>query len=78
MTSPQTPIQPVSRAVARKVPAGLIAVCSKCGERVKFEAKKKLAQVICNVYVKGKWNRVEHYHSKCYEEAGKPHGEPIS
>ena len=31
-------------------------------------------QVICNIYVDGRWNRVEHYHSQCYGEAGEPHG----
>ena len=33
-------------------------------------------QVICNVYVKGRWDRVEHFHAPCYEEAGQPFGEP--
>jgi hypothetical protein len=41
---------------------------------VKFAAKTRRHQVICNVYVKGKWDRVEHYHAECYETAGEPHG----
>ena len=32
-------------------------------------------QVICNVYVAGRWDRVEHFHDGCYTVAGEPHGE---
>jgi hypothetical protein len=44
---------------------------------VKFAAKSKLQQVICNVYVDGRWNRVEHYHEACYVEAGEPYGAAV-
>lgn len=48
--------------------------CVGCGEPIKFKAKVRAQQVICNVYVKGAWNRVEHYHADCYTTAGSPHG----
>jgi thymidine kinase len=63
-----------SRAVARPVEAGNSAVCVSCGEPVKFTARVKAMQVIANVYVGGIWNRVEHYHAECYEQAGEPYG----
>jgi hypothetical protein len=63
-----------SRAVVRPVEAGSAVECELCGERVKFQAKIKQQQVICNVYVKGVWDRVEHYHADCYDQAGKPYG----
>ena len=51
-------------------------MCASCDEQVKFKAKSKATQVICNVYVDGKWDRVEHYHSECYVTSGQPYGEP--
>jgi hypothetical protein len=63
-----------SRAVVRSVEAGSSAICAACDEQVKFAAKVRRQQVICNVYVNGKWDRVEHYHYECYEAAGEPHG----
>jgi hypothetical protein len=63
-----------SRAVIRPIEAGSSAECASCGERVKFQAKIKAQQVICNVYVRGRWDRVEHYHLACYNQAGEPHG----
>jgi hypothetical protein len=65
-----------SRAVLRTIEAGSSAMCASCDEQVKFRAKTKAHQVICNVYVSGKWDRVEHYHLECYETSGKPYGEP--
>jgi hypothetical protein len=64
-----------SRAVSRPIEPGSSAFCVACDEQVKFQAKKKLQQVICNVYVQGRWDRVEHYHADCYLEAGAPYGE---
>ncbi|MCA1692423.1 MAG: hypothetical protein ABR540_22070 [Acidimicrobiales bacterium] len=64
----------MSRAVTRLVEAGNSATCTNCGKPVKFSAKAKLQQVIANVYVDQVWDRVEHYHSECYEEAGQPYG----
>ena len=28
-----------------------------------------------NVYVAGRWDRVEHYHLACYHDAGDPYGQ---
>jgi hypothetical protein len=67
-----------SRAVVRTIEAGSSAMCIRCDEQVKFRAKVRATQVICNVYVDGRWNRVEHYHSECYAEAGLPYGEPVA
>lgn len=64
-----------SRAVARYIEAGNSALCASCGDAVQFRARVKVQQVICNVYVDGKWDRVEHFHRDCYDEAGKPYGE---
>lgn len=63
-----------SRAVLRNIEPGTQAICPHCDERVKFQAKHRANQVICNVYVQKIWNRVEHYHAECYTQAGKPHG----
>jgi hypothetical protein len=67
-----------SRAVLRTIEAGSSAICVTCDEQVKFRAKVKAHQVICNVYVDGKWDRVEHYHHECYEGTNKPYGEPAT
>jgi hypothetical protein len=67
-------IKRASRAVLRRVEAGNSAVCAHCGQPVKFTAKAQRQQVIANVYVGGRWNRVEHFHAECYEAAGAPHG----
>ena len=64
-----------SRAVLRDVEPGSTVECALCGERVKFQAKVRNRQVICNVYVGGTWDRVEHFHADCYEQAGEPHGD---
>ena len=64
-----------SRAVLRDVEPGSTVDCVLCGERVKFQAKVRHKQVICNVYEDGRWVRVEHFHSDCYEQAGEPHGD---
>ncbi len=65
-----------SRAVTRPVEAGSAVECALCGERVKFRAKIRQYQVICNVYVKNQWDRVEHYHDECYVTADSPYGPP--
>jgi hypothetical protein len=63
-----------SRAVERLVEPGNSAVCARCSTPVKFVAKAQLRQVIANVYVGNTWDRVEHYHADCYQEAGEPYG----
>ncbi len=74
---PSSPVAARSRAVLRPVPAGSTTVCPGCGTLVKFVARAGKHQVIANVYVDGRWNRVEHFHPGCYAEAGEPHG-PVS
>jgi hypothetical protein len=66
-----------SRAVARLIEAGCVAECPVCGERVKYRARHRDQQVICNVYENGRWQRVEQYHLDCYVAADSPHG-PLS
>lgn len=53
-------------------------MCAHCGAPVKFVARAQLKQVIANVYKDGTWDRVEHYHSECYDEASKPYGDPVT
>ena len=70
-------IKKVSRAVTRLVNPGSQVECMHCGERVKFQAKMRHQEVICNVYEKSKWVRVEHFHADCYKSAKYPFGKPI-
>jgi hypothetical protein len=67
---------PGTRAVLRRVEAGNMAQCATCGEQVKFAAKQNRRQVIANIYVGGRWDRVEHFHAECYDAAGLPWGSP--
>lgn len=64
-----------SRAVLRDIEPGSLVECAHCNERLKFVAKTRPKQVICNVYDGDRWERVEHFHLECYEPAGSPHGE---
>ena len=68
--------QMTSRAVVRFIEAGNSAMCASCGDAVQFRARVKTQQVICNVYVDGKWDRVEHFHRECYDTAKQPYGAP--
>lgn len=63
-----------SRAVLRMVEPGSQVECLHCGERVKFQAKMRHQQAICNIYEKNMWVRVDHYHFPCYKEAKEPYG----
>jgi hypothetical protein len=63
-----------SRAVYRLIEAGSAVTCVRCGEHIKFKAKIRAKQVICNVYTKGVWQRVEHFHEDCYVLADEPYG----
>ena len=67
-----------SRAVVRNIEAGSSAMCPVCDLQVKFQARLRLPQVICNIYGGGRWQRVEHYHLACYEEALEPYGPPVT
>lgn len=70
-------IKLVSRAVTRLVDPGSQVDCAHCDERVKFQAKMRHQQVICNVYEKNIWKQVVHYHADCYTEAKQPYGKPL-
>lgn len=63
-----------SRAVVRFVEPGSMVTCAACGAPVKFSARAKVKQVICNVYEDDRWTCVQHYHLDCYDIAGEPHG----
>jgi hypothetical protein len=56
-------------------------VCPGCDELVKFVARWKVHEAVCNVYGRDGdptvWDRVEHWHLPCYEAAGQPHGEAV-
>lgn len=67
-----------SRAALRLIEPGSTVDCAACGNRVKFQARLRLQQVICNVYIDNTWDRVEHFHAECYDEAGRPYGEPTA
>lgn len=58
----------------RPVDPGNDADCAHCGDPVKFAARHQRRQVIANVYVDGRWDRVEHFHEDCYDAAGSPYG----
>jgi hypothetical protein len=66
----------MSRAAVRYIEAGNDAVCAHCQLPVKFVARIRGRQVIANVYIDGRWARVEHFHEGCYEQAGEPFGCP--
>jgi hypothetical protein len=65
-----------TRAVERIIQPGNDVRCKHCDKYVKFAAIKKLRQVIANIYDGDRWDRTEHFHKDCYEEAGKPWGDP--
>jgi hypothetical protein len=67
-----------SRAALRLIEPGSMVDCNHCGDRVKFQARVRMYQVICNVYIGNVWDRVEHYHEECYRQADNPHGEPAA
>ncbi len=64
-----------SRAVIRAIEPGCAATCVKCDTPVKFIARVNGRQVIANVYDDGVWQRVEHFHQACYDEASRPYGD---
>ncbi|MGH9093717.1 MAG: hypothetical protein ACRDXE_01010 [Acidimicrobiales bacterium] len=66
-----------SRAVTRPVDPGNDASCQHCGRPIKFMARVQQRQVIANVYLDEVWQRVEHFHAPCYEEAAEPFGPSV-
>ena len=77
-TATVTKVAAVSRAVLRRIEPGNLAVCAHCNQSVKFAAKLHKMQVIANVYVDGRWDRVEHFHDECYGDAATPYGDAAS
>ena len=67
-----------SRSALRTIEPGSSVDCEYCGDRVKFQARVRLMQMICNVYESGVWQRVEHFHAECYDQAGRPYGDPVN
>ena len=63
-----------SRAVERPIDPGNSVRCAHCGTLVKFAARQRGRQVIANVYVDGRWARVEQFHPRCYRAAAYPYG----
>jgi hypothetical protein len=51
--------------------------CQLCQDRVMFKARQHQYRVICNIYVDGRWNRVEVFHAQCYADAKMPYGRPL-
>ncbi len=50
-----------------------------CGNPVRFTVRVPLGlrkEVIVNIYHRGKWVRVEHFHLACYIRAFMPYGRP--
>lgn len=66
-----------SRAVEKQINAGQRYECARedCTDKaVKFQARRRLRAIICNVYIEGRWDRVEVFHPSCYAAAGQPYG----
>ena len=74
-----------SRAAIVEIEGGSNVWCAHCGELIVFVARRRTDQIVANVYIKDKWDRVEHYHhgprhdpsGSCYLAAGSPYGEPV-
>ncbi len=72
-----TELKRESRAVTRLIEAGSSTECSVCEKVLKFRARQRDYQIICNVYDDGDWVRVEHFHDECYLDAEQPFGPPV-
>lgn len=70
-----TDIQLGTRAVELLIRPGLAVHCAQCDKAIKFEATKGSRQIVANIYKRSKWDRVEHFHPACYDDAGMPYGE---
>ena len=75
-TTTTTVAGPGTRAVRRRIEPGTLSICAHCDGRVRFVAREQGQQVIANVYVNGRWDRVEHFHEACYESVDHPYGKP--
>jgi len=78
MTATVTEFRRVSRAVLlRASPAiGTAGLCAGCGDWRWVGAQGRGWIVVANVYENGVWVRLLRYHPRCYEQAGRPYGEP--
>lgn len=66
-----------TRALTRRIIQGSNINCPGCDEIVLYRPWKGTEyQILCNVYWRGRWHRVEHWHPDYYLDAGQPHGEP--
>lgn len=63
-----------TRAVRRLVASGENSFCEHCGNWIKYQARRRLWRIICNVYEGDRWDRVEIYHETCWIDVGEPHG----
>jgi hypothetical protein len=64
-----------TRAVERPALPGQMHQCAgDCGERIKFQARKRNKIIYANVYEGDRWDRMEPWHPECYTRAGQPHG----
>lgn len=63
-----------TRVVSKPCTAGDFIVCRRCGAEIKYRARTKDREVLCNVYENGAWDRLERFHPACYVGAGEPYG----
>lgn len=68
------PQQLGTRAVERPALPGQMQNCDGCGEKIKFQARRRMKIIYANVYEGDRWDRLEYYHPPCYLKAGAPHG----
>lgn len=45
-----------------------------CGEKIKFQARKRNKIIYANCYEGDRWDRLERFHPACYLRAGSPYG----
>lgn len=70
----EEPAYMASRAVLRRIEAGVSATCALCDAPIRFRARHRGHQVIANVYEGDNWARVEHWCVACYISADQPYG----
>lgn len=65
-----------TRAVAIKTTPGVYEWCAGCASQIRFQPWRgtRPHHICANVYRRGTWDRVEHWHPTCYRQAGHPHG----
>ena len=73
--APTAGAAPQTRAVVRFIEPGSMRRLRLLRAAGEVLGPGRVKQVICNVYVDGRWARVEHHHLDCYESSGRPHGD---